>query len=106
VADRRQPDLDQRLQAEADAAEQRRVDAEAPEPRFCECGAELDPSLPRARWCEDCTARLSAEAPDDGRDTYDPADELCREIASPSRRDEDLHEQYLHPPHHNERNYR
>lgn len=39
-------------------------------------------------------------------DDYDPADVLCREIASPVPRYDDLHEQLLHPPHHDERNHR
>lgn len=76
------------LQAEADAAELRRVMAGEPEPRYCECGAELDPSLPRQLWCEACVAKLSAVA-DDGLDTHDPADQLCREIASPAPRSPD-----------------
>jgi hypothetical protein len=79
---------DEQLQQAADAAEQARVDAAEPEPRYCAaegCGATLDPSLPRVRWCEACAARLSAAAPDDGADRYDPGDELDRRLVDPGR---------------------
>jgi hypothetical protein len=88
MAERRQPALDERLQAEADAAEERRVAAERPEPVYCEgCGGELDPSvrpLACGDWHASC-AEAEFDPGDDGLDHYDPADDLCRKIASPSR---------------------
>lgn len=79
---------DKRLQEEADAAEEARVAKEEPPPRHCEgCGGELDPSVPPLAcgdWHASCAEAEFGE-PDDGLDRYDPADDLCRKIASPSR---------------------
>lgn len=82
----RQPTLDQRLQARADAAEEQRVRAEIPEPRYCKgCGGQLDPSgvpLLVGDWHPAC-AEAEFATGDPGYDMYDPADALCREIVSP-----------------------